>query len=148
MYIEQLKSGDKFSKLKKTIAINILDFESLPVEKFHSSFHIIEDETGIKLTDVMEVHFLEMPKLYENQKLIMLDTITPAEILSEGHQKELTTYKGVMVSKSHAERDMFKINLLNSMNKNGFLNISKRALIILSSIVLIVIAVIIYLLVK
>ena len=134
--------------LKKTIAINILDFESLPVEKFHSSFHIIEDETGIKLTDVMEVHFLEMPKLYENQKLIMLDTITPAEILSEGHQKELTTYKGVMVSKSHAERDMFKINLLNSMNKNGFLNISKRALIILSSIVLIVIAVIIYLLVK
>lgn len=53
-----------------------------------------------------------------------------------------------MVSKSHAERDMFKINLLNSMNKNGFLNISKRALIILSFIVLIVIAVIIYLLVK
>ena len=33
---------------------------------------------------------------------------------------ELTTYKGVMVSKSHKELDMFKINLLNSMNKNGF----------------------------
>lgn len=60
--------------------------------------------------------------LYENQKLIMLDTITPEELLSEGHEKELTAYKGVMVSKSHAERDMFKINLLNSMNKNGFLN--------------------------
>ena len=25
--------------------------------------------------------------LYENQKLIMLDTITPEDILSEGHQK-------------------------------------------------------------
>ena len=86
--------------------------------------------------------------VYENQKLVMLDTLTPEDILTEGHQKELSTYKGVMVSKSHAERDMFKINLLNSMNKNGFLNISKRALIILSSIVLIVIAVIIYLLVK
>ena len=86
--------------------------------------------------------------VYENQKLVMLDTLTPEDILTEGHQKELTTYKGVMVSKSHAERDMFKINLLNSMNKNGFLNISKRALIILSFIVLIVIAVIIYLLVK
>ena len=60
--------------------------------------------------------------LYENQKLIMLDTITPEELLSEGHQKELTAYKGVMLSKSHAERDMFKINLLNSMNKNGFFN--------------------------
>lgn len=60
--------------------------------------------------------------LYENQKLIMLDTLTPEELLSEGHQKELTAYKGVMLSKSHTERDMFKINLLNSMNKNGFLN--------------------------
>ena len=55
--------------------------------------------------------------LYENQKLIMLDTITPEEIFSEGHQKELTTYKGVMVSKSHADRDMFKINLLNMLDK-------------------------------
>ena len=60
--------------------------------------------------------------VYENQKLIMLDTITPEEILSEGHQKELTTYKGVMVSKSHADRDKFKINLINSINKQGFLN--------------------------
>ena len=86
--------------------------------------------------------------VYENQKLIMLNTITPEEILSEGHQKELTTYKGVMLSKSHADRDMFKINLLNSMNKNGFLNISKRALIILSSIFIILIILIIYLIIK
>ena len=49
--------------------------------------------------------------VYENQKLVMLDTI-----LTEGHQKELSTYKGVMVSKSHAERDMFKINLLNMLD--------------------------------
>ena len=86
--------------------------------------------------------------LYENQKLIMLDTITPEEILSEGHQKELTTYKGVMVSKSHADRDMFKINLLNSMNKHGFLNISKRVLIILSSIFVLALALVIYLVLK
>ncbi len=84
--------------------------------------------------------------IYENQKLIMLDTITPEEILSEGHQKELTTYKGVMVSKSHAERDMFKINLLNSMNKNGFLN--NKALIIIGSILLILIVVLLIFILK
>ena len=55
--------------------------------------------------------------VYENQNLVMLDTLTPEEILSEGHQKELSTYKGVMVSKSHADRDMFKINLLNMLDK-------------------------------
>ena len=55
--------------------------------------------------------------VYENQRLIMLDTLTPDDILLEGHQKELNTYKGVMVSKTHTERDMFKINLLNMLDK-------------------------------
>lgn len=55
--------------------------------------------------------------VYENQKIVMLNTITPEDILMEGHQKELTTYKGVPVSKSHAEKDMFKINLLNMLDK-------------------------------
>ena len=55
--------------------------------------------------------------VYNKQKTVILDTITPEEILSEGHQKELTTYKGVMISKSHAEKDMFKINLLNMLEK-------------------------------
>lgn len=55
--------------------------------------------------------------VYEKQKLVMLDTLTPEDILSEGHQKELSTYKGVMVSKSHADRDMFKINLINMLDK-------------------------------
>ena len=53
--------------------------------------------------------------VYENQNIVMLDTITPEDILTEGHQKELTTYKGVPISKSHAEKDMFKINLLNML---------------------------------
>ena len=61
--------------------------------------------------------------VYKKQRIIMLDNLTPDDILTEGHQKELTTYKGVMVSKSHKELDMFKINLLNSMNKNGFLKL-------------------------
>ena len=54
--------------------------------------------------------------VYENQNIVMLNTITPEDILTEGHQKELTTYKGVPVSKSHAEKDMFKINLLNMLD--------------------------------
>ena len=53
----------------------------------------------------------------ENEKMIMLDKITPEDILTEGHQSELVTYKGVMVSKQHSEKDLFKINLLNMLNK-------------------------------
>ena len=55
--------------------------------------------------------------VYDKERIIMLDNITPDDILMEGHQKELTTYKGVMVSKSHADKDIFKINLLNMLEK-------------------------------
>lgn len=55
--------------------------------------------------------------VYENEKIVMLDKIIPEGILSEGHQSELTTYKGVMVSKENPEKDMFKINLLNMIQK-------------------------------
>ena len=55
--------------------------------------------------------------VYESKKTVMLDTITPEDILTEGHQSELVTYKGVMVSKQHSEKDLFKINLLNMIEK-------------------------------
>ena len=62
--------------------------------------------------------------VYLEQKTVVLETLTPEDILTEGHQKELTTYKGVMVSKSHKDLDMFKINLLSSMNKDGFFKLN------------------------
>ena len=55
--------------------------------------------------------------VYETEKMIMLDRLEPFEILSEGHQSELVTYKGVMVSKEHSDKDIFKINLLNMLQK-------------------------------
>lgn len=55
--------------------------------------------------------------VYDNEHMIMLDTISPEDILTEGHQSELVTYKGVMVSKAHADKDIFKINLLNMIQK-------------------------------
>jgi len=55
--------------------------------------------------------------VYSNDKLILIDRLIPEDILTEGHQSELVTYKGVMVSKEHSDKDIFKINLLNMINK-------------------------------
>ena len=53
--------------------------------------------------------------VYLKEETIMLDTITPTEILLEGHMSELTTYKGIMISKANASKDKFKIDLLNML---------------------------------
>ena len=78
------------------------------------------DKTFVMVHGNITLHY----SVYLEQKIVMLETLTPEDILTEGHQKELTTYKGVMVSKSHKDLDMFKINLLNSMNKDGFFRIA------------------------
>ena len=86
--------------------------------------------------------------VYLDQKIVMLETLTPGDILTEGHQKELTTYKGVMVSKSHKDLDMFKINLLNSMNKNGFFSLKNMPVWLFSVLSVVIIAVVTFIVAK
>ena len=71
------------------------------------------DDMFAKVHGVITLHYT----VYPEKKVILLTNITPESILEEGHRSELTAYKGVMVSKSNKEKDMFKINLLNMMNK-------------------------------
>ncbi|MGL4345192.1 MAG: Rpn family recombination-promoting nuclease/putative transposase [Cellulosilyticaceae bacterium] len=64
-----IKCGDTCDKLKKCITINIIDFECIDADKIHTQYHLTEDELGSKLTDVLEIHFLELPKLTRIEKL-------------------------------------------------------------------------------
>lgn len=63
LFTEDFKAAEKYSDLNKTITINILGFNYLDnIESFHSSYKIYEDETMQLLTDLLEIHFIEMPK--------------------------------------------------------------------------------------
>ena len=74
MYEEQLKEGEDYSKLNRTVCINILNFKYLKIENFHSAYRLKELETNEELTDVIEVHFIEIPKLPEesNEKDMLM----------------------------------------------------------------------------
>ena len=61
----------------------------------------------------IKLHYI----VYTDKNAVLLDTITPSDILLEGHMAELTTYKGVMISKQNEAKDMFKIDLLKMLNK-------------------------------
>jgi hypothetical protein len=55
--------------------------------------------------------------VHKKEKIVLLQTITPEDILLEGHRFELDTYKGIMISKENAKKDMFKIDLLSMLDK-------------------------------
>lgn len=66
-----------------------------------------------KVHGVIRLHYT----VFTKKGIILLTNITPEDIFEEGHRTELSTYKGVMVSKSDPKRDMFKIDLLNMLHK-------------------------------
>ena len=103
-YYPALKEGNFLGKLVSTNnANNTSTYElKLPTDAMFSKVH-----GDIKLYYTV----------YHKDKIVMLDKFEPMEILSEGHASDLVTYIGVMVSKQHAEKDMFKINLLNMIQK-------------------------------
>ena len=61
----ELKSGEEYTELKRTVTINILDFilfEKKKYPNYHSCFGVYDLKTGNQLTTDCELHFLELPK--------------------------------------------------------------------------------------
>ncbi|WP_240374136.1 Rpn family recombination-promoting nuclease/putative transposase [Bacillus piscicola] len=69
VYRSQMKRKMGYRELRPVIAINLLNFDMFQqTEQFHTIFHLYEDEERFKLTDIMEFHFIEMPKLIQDWK--------------------------------------------------------------------------------
>ena len=136
-YVMEFLNENEFRKKERAIKkYNMLAYKKL-IFDFYPSFregNFLGVMTGHNDKENTNTYELKLPTdttfnkvhgditlkytVYNKQRIVMLeDVTTPDNILTEGHQKELTTYKGVMVSKSHAEKDIFKINLLNMLEK-------------------------------
>lgn len=63
MFENQIVKGDDYDTLSRTICINILDFKYLKNNNFHNCYRLKEINTNEELTDTMELHFIEIPKL-------------------------------------------------------------------------------------
>lgn len=95
---------------------NFLGKEVTRNEKDHTVSYELKlptDDLFAKVHGQIMLHYT----VYLEKHIILLTNITPEGILDEGHRAELSTYKGVMISKTNPEKDMFKINLLNMLGK-------------------------------
>ena len=67
------------------------------------------DSTFSKLHGDIKLHYT----VYEREKIVMFDKLTPYDILMEVSEYGLKTYKDVVISWKNSDKDIFKINLLN-----------------------------------
>ncbi|HDR8483068.1 TPA: Rpn family recombination-promoting nuclease/putative transposase [Bacillus cereus] len=66
MYYSQMTQGMKYTELRPTICINIVDFILFPEEEdFHNVGAVMNKKTKHVLTENMQVHFLEIPKVIQ-----------------------------------------------------------------------------------
>ena len=68
LHYDGLKRGDGYLKMKPAIAINILRYSFLPQPEPFSRYGLYDPKTGHKLTDDLEMDFLEIPK-YKNKPI-------------------------------------------------------------------------------
>lgn len=67
VYLSPFEKGMTYKNLHPVIAINIMNFNLFDeTNRFHTTYHLHEDTEKFKLTDVMEFHFIEMPKLIKD----------------------------------------------------------------------------------
>ena len=66
LYTEDLQSGQDYSHLRKCVGISILDFNLSNRKKYHTVYYLM-DEEGNKLSDMLEVHVLELNKKLTGQ---------------------------------------------------------------------------------
>ena len=153
MYLENIKQGQDYTSLEKVITINILDFEFLGTESYQSSFHLWEDiEKDYMLTDVVEIHFLELPKFRKKKDkdyrenaierwLMFLEKDTPETTLKElmsldtaiekAEQKieYLSSDEETMRIYYERERSLHeRANMISSAEERGDLNRAKIAI--------------------
>ena len=133
-YVIDYINENEFKKLERALKkYNLLAFKKLNFEYYPSlrNGRFLGDKINTDKESGIEKYELKLPSdkmftqihgevkliytVHTKEEIVMLEEITPAKILLEGHMSELTTYKGIMISKANASKDMFKIDLLNML---------------------------------
>ncbi len=136
-YVLDYINENEFKKLERALKkYNMLAFKKLNFDYYPAlrNGNFVGELVSTNKKDGTEKYELKLPSdkmfaavhgevklyytVYKKEETVMLETITPTDILLEGHMSELTTYKGIMISKANAQKDKFKIDLLNMLQNN------------------------------
>ncbi|WP_238916295.1 Rpn family recombination-promoting nuclease/putative transposase [Clostridium sp. YIM B02555] len=140
MLLSQLKKGEDYSCLNRTVTINILNFNYLDGESYIKRYGLFEKTSKKSLTDLLEYIFIELPKFTEVNKdynnklhkwLIFLSNPTGKEIekfmKTDGEIKEAmdVLYKisgdkeAIMLAEMREKAIMDEQSRLNGARKEG-----------------------------
>ena len=127
LYCSQLKEGVEFGDLKKTISINVLNFDCLDQEPhYHNVFNLLNAKTHRCYFEDLEIHFIELNKFIQENHPIKtaldrwVNFLNQAHLFDKEHipealQGDENIEKAIYVldtlSLSDAEREVYEARL-------------------------------------
>ena len=111
LYTRNLKAGEDFGELKRTIVILIADFKvkGLEEQEYHSKWKIIEERTRKTiLTNDLELHILEIPKI-KVEGIEKTDLIKWLKFIDNPKSKEVEEYMKENVAIKQANEKLDKM---------------------------------------
>ena len=111
LYTRNIKAGEDYSELKRTIVILIADFEVKGLEEqgYHSKWKIIEEkERKTILTNDLELHILEIPKI-KVEGTEKTDLIKWLKFIDNPKSKEVEEYMKENVAIKQANEKLDKM---------------------------------------
>lgn len=130
-YILDYMDENNFKKLERSLKkYNMVAYKRLMFDFYPKlrSGNFVGELVSINKHEKTETYDLRLPTdslfvkvygevklnytIYKDGRVVMLNNLEPKEILLDGHKSELTAYKGIMISKANAQKEMFKIDLL------------------------------------
>lgn len=107
----QIRKNNEWQDLPQMITINIVNFTLFhSTNRYHTSYHVYEDVEHFRLSDVLEIHFVEMTKfrdLYRTQLSVCLqDALERWLLLLDASEQEgiRTGLEAIAMSDSTMEK--------------------------------------------
>lgn len=104
IYSDELKSGEEYGTLKRTVCINIINFNLFDCTDYHSHFKIMENERHEVLSDKFAIHFFELKKINNIKKnkpmedwLNLINAETEVELMSIQQATNIPEIKDTIV---------------------------------------------------
>ena len=125
VYTEQLKSGQNYSKLKKTIGIHILNFVTVPEsQEYHNIFHIVEQKKGFKFFHNFEIHTIELTKFSHDMEEDLNDLLKRIKSSIDMWMAFLT--RNDLLDQSSLPETLSDENLKKALNVLDVINFSEE----------------------
>ena len=114
LYTSQLQEGDAFGDLKKTISINVLNFDYFDEEPtYHNIFKVLHAESHKSYFEDLGLHFIELHKFDDEVSHIKTTLDRWAKFLKKAHHYDKATFPDELRVEPAIEKAFYSLNTLS-----------------------------------